>query len=98
MNVHYFDLLEFLQSLTTKPSILLDPDMLVFKSEPQIYSDSVKLNHRLASKYIPVRMELYQNEKEAGSLLLQMVTAASEAMSLKLQTYKEESLPGGEYF
>ena len=78
-----------------KPPILLDPQILVFKSEPRIYSDSTKLNHRLASKYIPVRMELYQSGKQAESLLLQMVSTASEAMCT---TYKAESLPGGEYF
>jgi hypothetical protein len=52
MNVHYVVLLEFLQNLTVKPSILLDPEILVFKSEPQIYSDCPKLNHRLASSYL----------------------------------------------
>jgi hypothetical protein len=41
-------------------------------------------------------MELHQNENQ--SLLLSMVVEASKAMSLKLQTYKEESLPGGQYF
>ena len=75
MNVHYFELLEFLQSLSTNPSILLDAEILVFKSEPRIYSDSTKLNHRLASKYIPVRMELYQSEKQV------CVVTVSEAMS-----------------
>ena len=95
MNVHYVEVLEFLQNLTTKPSILLDPEILVFKSELRIYSDSMKLNHRLASSYRPVRKELHQ---VAGSLLLPMIVAASEAMGLKLQTYKEESLPGGQYF
>ena len=96
MNVHYFELLEFFQNLMVKPSILLDPEILVFKSEPQIYSDCLKLNHRLASSYLPVRVELHQNENQ--SLLLSMVVEASKAMSLKLQTYKEESLPGGQYF
>ena len=52
MNVHYFELLEFFQSLMIKPSILLDPEILVFKSEPRIYSDSNKLNHRLASNLV----------------------------------------------
>ena len=77
---------------------MLDSEIPVFKSEPRIYSDTTKLNHRLASKYIPVRMELYQNGKQVESLLLQMVVTASEAMCTKLQTYKAESLPGGEYF
>ena len=78
MNVHYFELLEFLQNLTVKPSILLDPEIWVFKSEPQIYSDCPKLNHQLATSYLPVRMELHQNENQ--SLLLSMVVKASKAI------------------
>ena len=95
MNAHCLELMEFLQILTTKPSTMLDPEVLVFSSEPRLYSDSTKLNHRLFSNYIPVRKELHQGDK---SLLLSMVVAAGEAMSLKLQSYKEESLPGGQYF
>ena len=60
-----------------KPSILLDPEVLVFESEPQIYSDCPKLNHQLASSYLPRMMELHQNENQ--SLLLSMVVEASTA-------------------
>ena len=96
MNAHYLELLEFFQLLITKPFTLLDLETVVFKSEPLLYSAS-KLNHRLTKKYVPVRLELYQGQDTDDSVLLSMVTAASNAMALKLQTYMEDHLPGGQY-
>ena len=47
MNAHYKELLEFFDVVTTNPTALLGSETLVFKSEPRLYSESMKLNHRL---------------------------------------------------
>ena len=54
----YKELLDFFGTLIDEPGKLLDPDMQVFKSEPLLYGESSKLNHRLQDKYIPVQNKL----------------------------------------
>ena len=97
MNVHYEELLAFLVLLTSEPKVLLDSEVRVFKSEPQLYSlsSSSKTNHRLNKKYIPVRKSLHEDLDD--SIILPMICAAANAMSLKLQSYKVDHLPGGQY-
>ncbi len=98
MNTHYEELLEFFEVLITKPTALVDSETLVFKSEPLLYSESSKLNHRLTKRYIPVRRELQRHQENDGSFLYPMVIAAGTAMRDKLQTYMEDHLPGGRYY
>ena len=98
MNIHYKELLEFFNVLIMDPSALLDPGTLVFKSEPLLYSESSKLNHRLIEKYIPVRRELLHHQDSDRSLLFPMIIAASNAMQSKIQTYMKDYLPGGHYY
>ena len=52
----------------------------MFKSEPRLYSESMKLNHRLTEKYAPVRKELQQHQDSDRFLLFPMMIAASKAM------------------
>jgi len=47
MNVHYKELLDFLQRLIDKPLLILNREQIVFPSEPRLYSNDKKLNHRL---------------------------------------------------
>ena len=47
MNVHYKELLDFLQRLIDKPSLILNREQIVFPSEFRLYSNDKKLNHRL---------------------------------------------------
>ena len=98
MNAHYKELLEFFDVVTTNPTALLGSETLVFKSEPRLYSESMKLNHRLTEKYATVRKELQQHQDSDRFLLFPMVIAASKAMQSKLQTYKKDHLPGGRYY
>ena len=53
MNVHYLELLNYLQLLSKKPRLILDPNMQVFLSESRIYNDP-KLDHRKGKHYIKV--------------------------------------------
>ena len=98
MNVHYEELLDFLELLTVEPKVLLDFEATVFKSELQLYSQSSKVNHRLKKSYLPVRNELYQSLDSDETFLLPMVCAAATAMSSKLRSYKQDHLPGGRYY
>ena len=92
--MHYAELLEFLQLLTTKPRLFVDRELVVISSEP-LYSEKSKLNHRLKKNYIPVHNKLY--EQDPSEYILQMVVLANEAMCAKLQSYKKDHFPGGKY-
>jgi len=77
-----------------KPSLILDREQIVFPSEPRLYSNDKKLNHKLRSKYVPIQQMLYQDACE--TLLSSLVHGASKAMSEKLKSYKK--VPGGCYY
>ena len=96
MNVHYKELLDFLQRLIDTPSLILNREHIVFPSEPRLYSNDKKLNHRLRSKYVPIQQMLYQDA--CNSSLSSLVHGASKAMSKKLESYKKDHLPGGRYY
>lgn len=81
-NVHNKELLDFLQRLIDTPSLILNREQIVFPSEPRLYSNDKKLNHRLRSKYIPIQQMLYQDACESS--LSSLVRGASKAMSEKL--------------
>ena len=95
MNIHYQELLQFLQNLASVPRLILDSE----DSEPRLYSPDSKLNHRLHTPYIAVRNELYDQAFNVAcsnqSLLLKMTSLVGHAMATKL---KCDHLPGGKYF
>ena len=95
MNIHYQELLQFLEKLISVP---LDSEVYVFLSEPRLYSTDSKANCRLHNQYMEVRKELYEqsyNTTSNESLLLKMTSLVGQAMSTKLQC---DHLPGGKYF
>ena len=47
MTIHYEELLNFLQQCIQDPTLLLDRNWNVFKSEGKLYSNDKALNHRL---------------------------------------------------
>ena len=96
MNVHYEELLDFLQRLIDTPSLILNREQIVFPSEPRLYSNDKSLNHRLSSKYVPIHQMLYQDACETS--LSSLIYGASKAMSEKLKSYKKDHLPGGRYY
>ena len=100
MNVHYGELLAFLQKLTENPMLLLDDSVCVFVSETRLYGESHKINHRLHKQYFSVRKSLHdlQFEFTNEDMLLEMIEVVSKAMANKLEAYKKDHLPGGRYF
>ena len=97
MNVHYEELLDFLQRLIDTPSLILNREQIVFPSEPRLYSNDKSLNHRLSSKYVPIHQMLYQDACETS--LSSLIYGASKAMIEKLKSYKKDHhLPGGCYY
>ena len=102
MNVHYCELLSFLECLAKNPRFLLDDSTHIFVSEPRLYGGNAKLNHRLHKQYQPVRKVLYDpailgmldsNEE----FLLELIVAVAKAVAVKLRHYKKDHLPGGRY-
>lgn len=94
---HYHELLQYLEVISERPRLILDPDHKVYVSEPKIYNtdDECKLNHRLHKKYQPVRNRLYESDSFDDSLVLPMVQTASIEMADKVRKYKADQLPGG---
>ena len=48
--------------------------------------------------YVTVREKLYESHDSDESILFPLVLAVGTAMHSKLQSYKEDHLPGGRYF
>ena len=55
MNIHYQELLQFLEKLISVPRLILDSEVYVFLSEPRLYSTDSKANCRLHNQYMEVR-------------------------------------------
>ena len=99
MNVRYSELLEFLESLSENPLLLLNNEYCCFSSETRLYSDNHKVNHRLAKNYIPISDSLYDpNSPINKQLLLEMIPLVGQAIAQKLRLYKKDHLPEGRYF
>ena len=101
MTAHYEELLKFFEHLAAFPRLILDSEFSVFSSEPRLYSESVKLNHRIEVPYVAVRKELYEPVHGVSSneaLLLELTGAVAQAMRNKISSYKRDHLPGGRYF
>ena len=97
VNPHYHELLQYLELISERPRLILDPDHKVFVSEPKIYTcdDKCTLNHRLHKNYQPVRTRIYETDSFDDSLVLPMVATAAVEMANKVRKYKADQLPGG---
>ena len=100
MNVHYSELLAFLEQLTETPMLLLDSSVCVFVSETRLYGENLKVNHWLCKQYLCVKKSLYDPHCKFTneSLLLEMIKVSGKAMADKLKAYKKDHLPGGRYY
>jgi hypothetical protein len=84
MNVHYTELLNFLENLSHHPTLLLDADAKVFHSEVQLYEKDSQVNHRNSKHYSVIREELY-TPQDNESLVLVMVQQVGKAIAEKLR-------------
>ena len=68
--------------------------MQVFKSEPLLYGESSKLNHRLQDKYIPVHNKLNENSNDVHeSLLLPLVSNALKTPTVHERLFTRRTVP-----
>ena len=95
MNVHYLELSRHLELLGNSPRLLLDPSIKVFPSEPRLYGENRKLNHRIHQNSPQIRSRLYSHDDFDESCTFPLIKKASERMLDKLKNYKAEQLPGG---
>ena len=102
MNVHYGELVVFLESLTENPSLILESTSCVFTSEIRLYGNDKMVNHRLRKNYIPIRESLFEPNSIPipinKQLLFDLIKVVGEAVVQKLKSYKKDHLPGGRYF
>ena len=95
MNIYYLELSKHLELLGNSPRLLLDASIQVFPSEPQLYGENRKLNHRIHQNSPRIRSRLYSHDDFDESCTFPLIKKASERMLDKLKTYKAEQLPGG---
>ena len=95
LNPHMKELLDFLTELSHYPRLCLDPQHNVFRTEPRLYGDDKKLNHRNHPKYTYVQKRLYQHDDYDEHYTFPLVQRAAKLMAAKLKSYKADQLPGG---
>ena len=95
MNLHFLELLEYLQHLTTHPRLSLDPDQKVFTSKPRLYGENKLVNHRQHN--VPVREKLYTNDDCDEEITFPLIQSSAAEMAQKLKTYKADH-PGGRFW
>ena len=66
---------------------LLGSETLVFKNEPSLYSESMKLNHRLTDKYAPVRKN-YSTIKKVIDSLVSTIKTICQGGNVMIQTLR----------
>ena len=98
MNIHYLELLQFLERISDMPRLALDPSSQVFQSEERLYNRDSGQNHRTHTNYTAVRAKLYTENCFDEHLTIPLIKAAATEMGLKLKTYKADQLPGGKFW
>lgn len=99
MRQHYLELKLFLEELLQHPQVVFDSQLQVFISEPRLYAENSKLNHRCHESQC-VHNSLFHNlptQSDRNSLCFKISTGA-KLMREKLCTYAFDFLPGGAYW
>ena len=95
MNVHYLELLDFLQEVILCPDQLIDNSTPVFISEPRLYTDTALI---IRSKNSHIHNNIFSKDGIDKDTLLPRIKVATECMAKKLSDYKKDQLPGGKYW
>ena len=90
MNIHYLELVRHLELLGTRPRLLLDPSIQVFQSEPQLYRENKKMNHRIRHNSLQIRSRLHSHDEFDESCTFPLIKKASERMLDKIKTCDEK--------
>ena len=99
MNVHYLELLTFLQEIQKVPESILDRELCIFKSEKRLYSNDPAFNHRVRQNFQLFQDSVFScNDEEDCTALFQLVVDGAGAMECKLSDYAKSQLPGGIYW
>ena len=97
MNKHYLELKMSLSELSFHPEHALDCTYKVFPSEPRLYTNE-ETNHRISPTACTVYQHLFSTNDWDNTLLLPRIAAAAAAMKQKMEVYKQDQLPGGQYW
>ena len=91
MNQHYIELKCFLQQqLSNHPEEIKNSELQTYPSEPRLYGDTHKTDHRVKRNYIAVRKRLFTSDPFDEEELYPRVAAAAKSMLDKLVTYKAD--------
>jgi len=94
MNQHYLELKTFLLDVESNPDIVFDSSYRVFPSEKRLYEKDNKVNHRLKSP--AVYLKLF--DKISSANLKSLLIKGASKMREKLCSYAQSQLPGGCYW
>ena len=97
MNTHYLEWKTSLGELSSHPEQALDSTYRVFPSETRLYTHA-ETNHRTGHALCCIYDHLLSTDDWDNTLLFPRIAAAAEAMAKKLQSYKQDQLPGGTYW
>lgn len=98
MNQHYLELKLFLQELQVNPEIALNPDYMVFKSEPRLYGQDKEVNHRLHTHYSHIEKKVFALREPLKTTVYSLLATGVPAMHDKLCAYAQTQLPDGIYW
>jgi len=87
INQHYMELKCFLQQISNHPEEIMNLDLHTYPSEPSLYGDSQKTNHRVKQNYVAVRKRLFTADPFDEEELYPRVAAAAKSMLDKLVSY-----------
>ena len=97
MSQHYLELKLFLQEIENDPEIAINPEYMVFTSEPRLYGQDKRVNHRLHTSCEVIERKIF-TEPSDKTIVYSLLVAGASAMREKLSTYARNQLPDGIYW
>lgn len=84
MMQHYLELKIFLSEVEESPEIVINCYCEVFPSEPRLYMNDSKFNHRIHSHTKLIQDHLFQSLPEDKTALFSIITSGASFMQAKL--------------
>ena len=98
MRKHYLELKIFLNNIEECPEIVTNCYYKVFSSEPRLYMDDSKFNHRIHGHMELIQDHLFQSLPEDKTALFSIITRGASFMQAKLCSYASDFLRNGIYW
>lgn len=98
MNKHYHELALFLEMVEKNPSVAMNNNAKVFKSEDKLYGNQKKTNHCFHLQCTLIEEQLFQQDEWDEHFLYPLLSANTGEMHQKLIIFAKDYLPEGKYY